>query len=122
MDLKPLYRDVLTGFEKYNFSERVIRARSGDFEMAAHDLDACKRCNGGLCKTSLNHDCQNWEWHLKLRREKCGDECYPQKMRGYFGLWRKHCGEDDPVFAVHYCPGVTKRQDLIVESMTSIRR
>lgn len=54
MSLKNRFREVLVGFEKFSFSEEQVSEAKYDFEMALTDLEACKKCRGGKCKTTAN--------------------------------------------------------------------
>lgn len=119
--LKFKYRQVLIGFEKYSFSEQVIRQFEPDFELALHDYEACQDCEDALCKTSLNYKCSDWYKHLKAKTEKCNDKCYPQVFRGYYALHHKGCSMyNRPAFAVFPCPGVVERKEQIIQALVSV--
>lgn len=120
--LKFKYRQVLIGFEKYSFSEQVIRQFEPDFELALHDYEACQDCEDALCKTSLNYKCSDWYKHLKAKTEKCNDKCYPQVFRGYYALHHKGCSMyNRPTFAVFRCPGPAERKQQILRALMSGR-
>ena len=115
--LKIKYREVLVGYEKYSFTEEQLREAEFDFELALPDLKACQACNGDLCRTIINRNCNNPYWHA-VNARPCTDECYPLTMRAYYGLHHEGCGTyERPSFAVNKCPGVEKRKEQLVGQM-----
>lgn len=99
--LKAKYREVLIGFERYNFTEEQIYEADRDFELAAADLEACKACDGESCKTMVNHHCDN------------------PGHRAYYALWHKGCRTyGRPTFAVHMCPGPLERKEELLRKKT----
>ena len=119
--LKQEFWEVLIGFEKYSWDEKVIREHAGDFESALFDLAACKECDGVICRTSLNHRCSDMFQHVKLGKP-CTDACFPQHIRAYSALSKTGCNlYGMPHFAVFRCNKHVERQDKIAEAMTSAR-
>jgi len=117
--LKTIYREVLIGFERYSFTEEQVRLNEGDFESALNDLQACKECDGEICRTTVNYRCKRPHRHYE-NRHRCGDECYPGTDRAYIALYHAGCAVNNaPVFAVHRCPGVTERKKMILDAITA---
>lgn len=116
--LKSKYFELLIGFERYSFTDAQIYEARYEFEQALDDLEACKRCDGETCRTSLNYKCCNPYWHQQ-RGNACTAECYPLTFRGYYGLWQKGCRtQEKPVFTVHKCPGPAERKEQLLEIKT----
>lgn len=122
--LKQKYREVLTGFEQFSFTEEQILNSQGEFDMALKDLQACKECRGGeVCRTVLNHKCANPYWHTQEHGGKCGDACYPGKNRLFYALHKRACeNHGTPMFAFFHCPGAAKRKEKILDALTANAR
>ncbi len=116
--LKSKYFELLIGFESLSFTDAQIYEARHDFEQALVDLKACKKCDGETCRTGLNYRCSNPYWHQQ-RGNPCTKECYPLTFRGYYGLWKRGSRtQEQPVFAVHPCPGTVERQESLLENKT----
>ena len=116
--LKTRYREILIGFERYSFTEEQIYETRHDFELALHDLAACKACDGEICKTMNNHRCSNSYWHHQKGRP-CTDACYPLRNRAYYALDHRGCNTyERPTFAVHLCPGPLERKEQMLGKKT----
>ncbi len=118
MSLKNKYREVLTGFERYSFTEQQIFEARHDFNLAAQDLQACQECNGELCRTIINHQCANPYRHAAKDRP-CTDDCYPLRNRAYYALDHRGCNMyERPTFAVYLCPGPLERKEQMLGKKT----
>lgn len=122
MSIKKEFQEVLIGFEKYSFTEEQLAVVRNQLEMVAHDLAACKHCNG-TCMTTINHRCVNSYYHNEKKTAKCDKECYSNEYAGYYGLHHAGCRiYQFPTFAVYRCPGASDRKKAIMDNMTSKRQ
>jgi hypothetical protein len=120
--LKNKYRDILVGYEKYSYDEKTLLRYQGDLDNVLVDQLACMRCDGIICKSSLNHHCKNPYQHLYKKDRLCGDECYSNTYKGYYGLHKAACrNSEHPGFAVFECPGPKERKKGLVEQLQTAK-
>ncbi len=113
---KNTYRQVLTGFERYSFTEDELAHVKHDLAWALEDLVSCANCEGKICKTVIN----------KREFKKYGSDViyisYKEKSRYYYALHHGDCDDcKKPKFRVFKCPGPLNRKVQIKDSMTSKR-
>lgn len=103
MDYKRKYREILCGYERYSFSEEVLKRNEGMLDCILLDRQACERCDGEHCLTTINSP-------------------YAKQWKGYRDLCHKSIKlYDRPAERVYPCPGPDQRKRDILEQIQTPR-
>ncbi len=103
-EIKKRYREVLVGFEKFSFSDEQLMASKHDLDLALQDLEICKQCKGGNCRTTANT-----KNYIPPGSNK--EFTYYGGSPYYFALHEYDCRfYQQPCFRLFECPGWDQRK------------